>query len=76
MSHERTRREFLQQSALSAAGLWAITRDAPAATRSPNEKLSVAVIGVSGQGGAYLAQLSGLARCSGPNFSNLDRLSR
>jgi len=59
VSHGRTRREFLQQSALSAAGFWAVTRYARAETRSPNEKLGIAVIGVSGQGGYSVANVAG-----------------
>jgi len=59
VSHGRTRREFLQQSALSTAGLWAVTRYARADTRSPNEKLGIAVVGVSGQGNYSVANVAG-----------------
>jgi len=46
----KTRREFLRQSALAAAGVWA--GGAPSLVRagSANEKLGVAVVGVANQG--------------------------
>jgi predicted dehydrogenase len=50
LAHTKTRREFLKQSALAAAGLAAVRGRAPAQTRSANEKLGMAVIGVAGQG--------------------------
>jgi predicted dehydrogenase len=50
VKRKTTRREFLQQSAFSAAGLCIAGRRAFAEGGSPNEKLGVAVIGVAGQG--------------------------
>jgi predicted dehydrogenase len=48
------RREFLKQSASTGAGLWLGGHAALAQTRSPNEKLNIALIGVGGQGGGNL----------------------
>jgi len=50
MNHRTTRREFLKQAAGAGVGLWAITRSARAQTKSPNEKLNIACIGVGGRG--------------------------
>jgi predicted dehydrogenase len=48
------RREFLKQTALTGAGLWAAGQAAAAQDRSPNERLNIALIGVGGQGGGNL----------------------
>jgi len=54
MSSTRTRRQFLQQSVMAGAGLWmAACRTIPK-RRSPNEKLNIGVVGVSGRGAANL----------------------
>lgn len=46
------RRQMLRQSALAGVGVWTATRiRAGEASRSPNEKLNIAGIGVGGQGG-------------------------
>ncbi len=50
MSRKQTRREFLRQSAMAAAGAAFVGAPALARTRSPNEKLGMAIIGVAGQG--------------------------
>jgi len=53
-----TRRTALRRSALAAAGVWASVRVLPAADRSPNEKLSIAIIGCGGRGAANLQGVS------------------
>lgn len=58
MTHRTTRRDFLRQSALAGAGLWAGAA-APAATRSPNERLNIAVIGAGGRGAANTEAVAG-----------------
>jgi predicted dehydrogenase len=58
MSRRRTRREFLQASAMAGAGFWVAGRRALAQTTAPSEKLGVAVIGVTGQGHWNLGQVS------------------
>ena len=50
MTRKRTRREFLQQSALAGVGFWVAGGRAFAQSRSPNEKLGMAVIGIAGLG--------------------------
>ena len=50
MSTRRSRREFLKQNALSGIGFWAAAGSASAQSKSPNEQLDVASIGVGGQG--------------------------
>lgn len=59
MSKVNTRRDFLKGSALAAAGLWSGRRVWGNAAQSANERLGIAVIGVSGQGGWNLGQLAG-----------------
>jgi len=55
MRHSSNRRKFLQQTALGTTGLWFIGRQtASGRTLSPNEKLNLGVIGVSGRGGEDL----------------------
>jgi len=61
MSRARTRREFLQQSALAAGGLWAGGSRAFARTQPANEKLGIAVIGIGGQGAWNLNRVAGEA---------------
>src|SRR5437762_13879996 len=59
MKNTLTRRKFLQQTTVSATGLWLIGR--PAAfgrTLSPSDKLNLGVIGVSGRGGEDLREVS------------------
>ncbi len=50
MTRGKTRRELLQESALAGIGFWVAGRRAFARSRSPNEKLGIAVIGIGGQG--------------------------
>jgi predicted dehydrogenase len=54
MDKRLSRRTFMGASA--AAGFWIASR-APAESRSPNEKLSIAAIGLGGQGNSDLDQL-------------------
>src|SRR5213080_1375947 len=50
-----TRRDFLFQTSLSAAGLWLMgTRVASARAASPNNKLNIGVIGTANRAGADL----------------------
>lgn len=62
MSNRISRRELLRHAALTSglAALGGVWSDRPArASRSANEKLNVAHIGVGGQGGGDLGQISG-----------------
>ncbi len=59
----QTRRDFLEQSMLAAAaaaaaGSPAFVPDAEAQSKSPNERLQVAVIGVRGRGQSHLSAFS------------------
>jgi len=61
MANNLSRRELLQKAALASGlaalgGVW--TERAARASRSPNEKLNVACIGVGGMGGADLSAVS------------------
>lgn len=59
MSHQTSRREFLRQSA-AAAWFVGMTTTQPvwAASRSPNEKLNLAIVGCGNKGGHNLDQLT------------------
>lgn len=48
--NRQTRREFLQQASAIGVGAWILGPNLLAAERSPNEKINVACIGVSGKG--------------------------
>src|SRR5438105_3303297 len=50
MADQSTRREFLRRTTLAGAGVWVGSRDAWAASRSANERLNVACIGVWNRG--------------------------
>ena len=63
--NNRTRREFLEDSMFAAAGAVAIgsvgnvlAADEPQ-TKSPNERLNVAVVGVKGRGGTHIGAFAG-----------------
>jgi predicted dehydrogenase len=60
MTPMRTRRQFLQRTALGSAGLWLAGAPTLRAARnlSANEKLNIGVIGVAGQGGFSIQNLS------------------
>ncbi len=75
--NRRSRRQFLEDSMFAAAAavaagstapLWA----SPQQDASPNEKLSVAVIGVNGQGGSHLNALSGRSDCEVTHICDAD----
>jgi len=53
-----TRRDMLKNSVLSSAGLWLGANTASGASRSPNEKLNIACIGLGNQGNANLGLVS------------------
>src|SRR5438094_2931896 len=57
MHHRTNRREFLRQSALAGVGIWVGGR-AGAQSRSANEKLNIACVGVGGRGAANLKGIS------------------
>jgi predicted dehydrogenase len=59
MTRHSSRRQFLQHAALAGAGFWVAGGRVPAADRSPNEKLNLAVIGVGGRGAHNLGAVSG-----------------
>jgi len=55
MKARRTRREFLQQSALLGAAAWLSRGRASAQVRSANERLNIGIIGVHSRGAANMA---------------------
>ncbi|HXA80884.1 MAG TPA: Gfo/Idh/MocA family oxidoreductase, partial [Opitutaceae bacterium] len=50
MKHDKNRRQFLKQASLAGLGFWVAGGLRAADSKSPNEKLNVAVIGAGGQG--------------------------
>ena len=53
MSDQLTRRDILRRSALAGAGFWTVAGSrAVGQSKSPNEKLNIAAIGVGGRGAA------------------------
>ncbi|HYV29299.1 MAG TPA: Gfo/Idh/MocA family oxidoreductase [Candidatus Eisenbacteria bacterium] len=52
------RRKFLQQTTLTAAGLWLVGSARTWSAGSPNEKLNIGVIGVAGRAGDDLREVS------------------
>lgn len=56
MGRKTTRREFLRNTAGAGVGFWVGSR-ALAESRSPNERLAVAVVGIEGQGAWNIGQL-------------------
>lgn len=59
MNHRTTRRAFLQQTVLSTSALWLAGPLRSLGQESPNAKLNLGIIGVSGRGGANLQGVSG-----------------
>jgi len=59
MSKPIDRRELLRNSALAGVGLWIASGSARAASKSPNEKLNIAIIGCAGRGGDNLSAVAG-----------------
>jgi len=75
MNRTLRRRDFLRQAGAGAAGFWAVTRTGPSVSRSPNEKLNIACIGLGGMGGGNLNGVSGenvTALCD-PDSNFLDK---
>jgi len=73
-----SRRDVLRTTALTGAGFWIAGTSTAAESRSPNEKLNVAVIGIGGRGAGNLSGVSGeniVALCdldekrAGPSFA-------
>ena len=58
MTRRSTRRDFLKQSALAGVGFWVAGGRLPAASKSANEKLNIACIGVGGKGGSDVGGVS------------------
>lgn len=54
-----SRREMLRRSAAAAAGMWAAQYAVGAETKSANEKLNIAFIGLGGRGAANLSTIAG-----------------
>ena len=50
MPHQATRRQFLQTSAAAGIGFWVAGGVQAAESKSPNEKIAMAAIGVGGKG--------------------------
>jgi predicted dehydrogenase len=59
MIRQTTRRDFMAQTAAIGAAVWVSGQAAPAATKSPNEKLNIAAIGA---GGKARADIQGCSR--------------
>jgi predicted dehydrogenase len=59
MIRETTRRDFMKNTAALSAAVWVSGQPAPAASRSPNEKLNIATIGCGGKGRADIMGCSG-----------------
>ncbi len=55
---DKSRRQFLKKSAVVAGGVWLASPTASATTRSANEKLNIACIGVGGRGSANVGGVS------------------
>jgi predicted dehydrogenase len=56
MSEGTNRRQFIQQAGLAGLGFWVAGGLTPAFSRSPNEKLNIAGIGVGGKGSSDIDQ--------------------
>lgn len=56
MSKRQNRRQFLHASAAAGAGYWALGGIASAQSKSPNEKLQIAGVGVGGKGKSDIAE--------------------
>ena len=78
MTHQTNRRQFLQQTALVSAGFWIAPEILQAASRSPNEKLNIGIIGAGGRGGSNAGDVSSeniVALCD-VNENNLNATHR
>ncbi len=58
MTSQTSRREFLQRSALTGAGVWLSAAGVGAQNRSPNEKLNIGMIGTANQAAYDLSNVS------------------
>lgn len=56
MSRRTNRRQFIQQAGLAGLGFWVAGGLTPTFSRSPNEKLNIAGIGVGGKGQSDITQ--------------------
>ena len=56
-SNRQSRRTWLKTASAASAGFWIANQQSAASTRSANEKLNLAFIGVGGRGGANLGGL-------------------
>ncbi len=56
MSRRTNRRQFIQQTGLAGLGFWVAGGLTPTFSRSPNEKLNIAGIGVGGKGESDIRQ--------------------
>jgi predicted dehydrogenase len=56
MSRRSNRRQFIQQTGLAGLGFWVAGGLTPAFSRSPNEKLNIAGIGIGGKGSSDIDQ--------------------
>ena len=59
MNQQTNRRNFLKRSTLSGTGFCVVGSRVLAQGQSPNEKLNIGVVGVSGRGGSNLRALAG-----------------
>jgi predicted dehydrogenase len=59
MSRQNSRRQFLKTTAVAGFGFWASGAAAAAADKSPNEKLNMAIVGVSGRGAGNFGAVAG-----------------
>ena len=50
MSRRNSRRDFIKSTALASAGFWVASSTPPARSRSINERINFACIGVGGKG--------------------------
>ena len=60
MSRRTNRRQFIQQTGLAGLGFWVAGGLTPAFSRSPNEKLNIAGIGIDGKGSSDIDQAGNL----------------
>ena len=59
MSTQASRRTFLKQASLAGVGVWTLSSGRLTKAQSPNEKLSIAGIGVAGQGAWNIGNCEG-----------------
>ncbi len=78
MGHSTSRRGFLKQSALAGAGFWAAGGISLADSKSANEKLNIACIGVGGKGDGdsrHAGQFGNIIAICDVNVPHLDKKS-